>query len=500
MAKGTQAPATTAAPRGATPAPAKAAPVATKGATPAATTPAGPGSVPASPTTAKAPAAVPASPTTAAAPDPNTPVTRDMILGQLDGKLPGHTEGTAKLADAWLLEKINAETLASRIKEPGLWSKVVGAWSGHGAHDEAFVQEFGKNDPIAIQKFAELAAEKYYDGDLAAARKGFYSAVALQIAAAPTPRDRVFPILSAKRLPFTFKGKKIEANLMPDFVNRTHGVAALPRSMTTAGQLLLQDYTVRKISEKSGMRPERVRLKPELWQDFDTNKALRAALRDQSLQPLQVVDLSKKVSDYATWFSPEQAKVVPDGEAGYAELMTIGALQPEWYPDGTVQLNIKPDKAAGVAEARKPTAFDGLLSAVWVARNQQDQTYGVTGGGAREFLMTGVTWGEVAGATAQVPGDDFLTEIQRLSERFKKVDGVASTPGEEILRGKHDPTGRTRGMYQDMLGTTAKEANDPSKVSDQVAPGGGGTVAVGGTHDMNRLQTQTGALPGSHAP
>ncbi len=423
------------------------------------------------------------------------------MLSGINAAQPGYAEGAGKLADAWAAERITQTTYDERVKSGSLYTWIIGAWSNHGANDEAFVQDFGSKDPIAVQKFAELSSEQYYEDDIAAARSQFYRSVAQEIGTAPKPRDRVFPILSAKRIPFLFKGKKIDPAILPQFINRTHSAATLKDSLSTAGKLQVQNYVVRQVAAKRGISEDRVRAKADVMASFDEGKALLAGLRDGSLQPLQVVDRGRGLTapGRSTWFSPDQATVVPAGDTGFAELMKIGALQPEWYPEGTVSLNIQPDKASSVTEARKPTAFDGLLSALWVSRNQQDQTYGVTGGGAREFLMKGVTWGEVTSATAQIPSDAFMGELQRLADQFKSVDGQSTTPGEEILRGNLDPTGRTRSTYQNVFGATAQEANSPSKVAGQAAPEGGQVVAAGGSLDQGRLG-QTAALPGSHLP
>jgi hypothetical protein len=128
----------------------------------------------------------------------------------------------------------------------------------------------------------------------------------------------------------------------------------------------------------------------------------------------------------------------------------------------------------------KPTAFDGLMSALWCARNLGADDYGITGGGLGEFLEAGVKFSEVTLATAVIPSDDFLNDIKRVtSEVNKKVDD--STPTEELLRGNHKNTrvlntagttgsGGARDMYGQVIDRSTHEQQSPSP-TQPVAPG-----------------------------
>jgi hypothetical protein len=474
----------------------------------------GPGT--AAPSAAGATAAPPAS-TTAAPASTSTASERvpsGAILMAIGDKLPGYGEGNQKLADAWAAEGINQTTLQERTKAVHpLYTAMIAAWRGDGAQDESFVQQFGSEDPIAVQKFSEITAEQYYEEDLAAARSKFYGKVASAIAGGPTARSRVFPLMSANRFDFINKGRKIDRSVLPQFIHRTHSATGLGDVMSAAGKQRIEDYAIAKLAAQQGVPEATVRAKPDVIQEVALDKATLSALRDGSVQPLHIIDPAKPLvkPGRTTWFSPEQAKVVPAGDTGFSELMVIGALQPEWYPDGTIQVNIDQTKVSPIAAARKPTAFDGLLSALWVSRNQQDQTYGVTGGGAREFLMGNIQWGDVQSAQAQIPSDGFAAELQRLSERFKSAvvqvpqepgaptASVATTAGEEMLRGNLRPDGQAGPTYEAVFADSAKEAHQPSTVAGQVAPVGGQAATRGGTFDPARAQAPASVVAGAAA-
>lgn len=165
-------------------------------------------------------------------------------------------------------------------------------------------------------------------------------------------------------------------------------------------------------------------------------------------------------------------------------------------------LNIERTIAAGSRTLLKPTAFDGLMSALWTARNIGEDDYGVTGGGVGEFLEAGVTFAEVTSANAVIPDDDFLLDIQRVKSQVANVLGDSSTPTEERLRGNHEntsilnTTGRGTGgaldMYDQVTGRSTEEQNSPS--APPTAPGAarettsampaGPAAAPGGAYDM----------------
>ncbi len=169
--------------------------------------------------------------------------------------------------------------------------------------------------------------------------------------------------------------------------------------------------------------------------------------------------------------------------------MTLGALQPEWYQYGTVVLDID---MTGIATrvCRKPTAFDGLMSAVWVARNIGENDYGLTGGGAGEFLEANVPYANVTNFRAVIPSDAFQAALQALIAAAPKN----STVTEEALRNPGAPmTGDMSTLYGAVIDSTAAEQKTPGAAP--VVPGAatptprlgaqatGPAVASGGAYD-----------------
>jgi len=65
----------------------------------------------------------------------------------------------------------------------------------------------------------------------------------------------------------------------------------------------------------------------------------------------------------------------------------------------------------------KPTAYDGMQSGLWVARNQPGDTYGMTGGGAREYLAQNVPVDAIKSCRGVIPSDDFLGQVTSLQSR-----------------------------------------------------------------------------------
>lgn len=74
--------------------------------------------------------------------------------------------------------------------------------------------------------------------------------------------------------------------------------------------------------------------------------------------------------------------------------LALSSVQLALFADGNILFELAP-KAFDSATIRKPTAYDGMQSSHWVSRNAEGETYGVTGGGAREFLASGVAWSNV---------------------------------------------------------------------------------------------------------
>jgi hypothetical protein len=366
------------------------------------------------------------------------PPSAEQIARTLSSGLPGYEEGTAALGRKLAREQTaqaGVDALASN--RGALWSDAIAAWRKDATQDEAFVRQFGARDPIAVQKFADVEAEQYYDGSISAAKAGFYAKVASDIQAAETPRERIFSLLQQAAAPYKFQGQKVPEDQLAAMSRRTHGVGTLyTYALSPAGASIVDTWARTELAQAAGMTPAEAANAGLLPDDKAKLEALKHLLRTTYAGDAKsLAEPSASLARAETWYSPAEVSVRPaDPDLAFADMMTVGALQPEWYADGALDLTIEP---TGVRQARKPTAFDGMMSALWVSRNQPGQSYGVTGGGAREFLERGVTWAQVKSAVPVIPSDTWMAELARLNAAVK-----ASTPGssvgEELLRG-NDP-------------------------------------------------------------
>ncbi len=330
-------------------------------------------------------------------------------------------------------------------------------------------QTVGSPDPIAVQKFADIDGEAHLS-DAGLKDKFYLNLVTEMKKPSFTDRTRTYDAMKAAAPPaeFGFKGNPIPAERITPYSSRNQSVDKLYDINTVAADV---DAAIEQPLLAAHARPDTVATKK-------ADRALRLkayrhmiATRD----PLTTVDKGQPISKYAAWYAPGEISVPPgDNNTNYARMMRLGALQPEWYPNGTVVLNIERTLQAGARDIRKPTAFDGLMSVLWVSRNMGEDDYGVTGGGLGEFLEKGVTYNEVTSATAVIPSDDFLADIQRVTTQVNNAQ-PGSTPMEEVVRGNGSNTSilntspEVGGMYGNIAQRTQHEAQDPSAAP--AAPG-----------------------------
>lgn len=334
---------------------------------------------------------------------------------------------------------------------------------------KAATQTVGSPDPIAVQKFADIDGEAHLSD--ASLKDKFYQNLVTEMKKPSfTDRTRTYDAMKAAAPPaeFGFKGNPIPVERITPLSSRNQSVDKLYDINTIATEI---DTAIEQPLLAAHARPDTVATKK-------ADRALRLkayrhliATRD----PLTTVDKGQPISKYAAWYAPGEISVPPgDNNTNYARMMRLGALQPEWYPNGTVVLNIQRTLEAGARDIRKPTAFDGLMSVLWVSRNLGEDDYGVTGGGLGEFLEKGVTYNEVTSATAVIPTDDFLADIQRVTTQVNNAQ-PGSTPMEEVVRGNGANTSilntspEVGGMYGNIAHRTQLEAQSPSAAP--VAPG-----------------------------
>jgi len=340
------------------------------------------------------------------------------------------------------------------------------------APNASLIKTVATPDPIATQKFTDVDNEAHIDpahGDL---KKAFYDKVHAQIIATPTytDRSRSYDIQkNAAGRAFNCKGKKIPPDRISPFAARNHSVDKLYDLAKTARKTEIDTQIATEVTAAGGkagaiataQADEKVRI-----------KAYRHILAAGG-NPLTGIPGTTMITTWPTWYAPGEIRTggSPPNEE-FAKMMTLGALQPEWYPNGTCVLNIDRRISGATRELFKPTAFDGLMSALWTARNMSEDDYGVTGGGLGEFLEANIPFSDVTSAKAIIPSDDFLADIKRVTtEAEKKAPG--STPTEELLRGNDENvkilntagkegSGGAKDMYGQIIDRTKQEQATPS--------------------------------------
>lgn len=426
---------------------------------------------------------------------PTAPPSARQIDQTLSAGLPGYAEGTAALAQKLAREQTSQAGVDALAANRGaLWSDVVAAWRAAATQDERFVKQFGNSDPIAQQKFRDVDGERYYEGGIDAVKPGFYGAVAAEVQTAPIQRDRIFPLMQRAAGSYKFKGTKIPGDQLAAMSRRTHGVGTLySYALSARGASIVDTWARAELATAAGMTPVEAANAGLLPDDKAKLEALKHLLRTTYAGDAKgLAEPSASLARAETWYSPAEVTVRPaDPDMAFADMMTVGALQPEWYADGALDLTIEP---TGMREARKPTAFDGMMSALWVSRNQDDQTYGVTGGGAREFLERGVTWAAVKSAVPVIPSDTWMAELARLNAAVK-ASAPGSSVGEELLRGNDPGVAATAPAYEQVFDRSLEEAQAPTTVPGQSAPVGGAAMAPGGTFDTTRTPAPLHANP-----
>lgn len=366
---------------------------------------------------------------------------------------------------------------------------IINKWCAQGAEPQT-VKRFASNDPIAVQKFADVDAEAYLENP--SLKADYYKEMHSRIASGGVDRNRVYPVMKTVTYGgYTFQGRRVPAAEVSPFSSRNQSVAKMYEHMNAATKAVIDGLlhdAARRARIPAGdvaafVNDERRR-----------RRAFRHWLKTQA-KPHKAMVQGQRLSDYPTWYHPGSIQpTAPAGGLAYNQMMTLGALQPEWYPEGTATLNITKHNVAA-RELRKPTAFDGMASTLWVARNQPGQTYGVTGGGAGEFLEKDVTYGEVTAATVSIRSDDFVEEIQRLAADAETKN---SSVMEEALRGNAQGTSESTHLHQRIIDRTTREAHSPSDtalqpIAGSTTPRTGASVSpspqaatAGGTFDRSR--------------
>ncbi len=348
----------------------------------------------------------------------------------------------------------------------------------------AKIRTVGSLDPIAIQKFKDVDDEAHLDPAHAGLKAEFDKDLH-QVMIQPdfTDRSRTYPAmkLAIGYTKYVCKGAQISADRVSPHSSRNHPIHNLYGAISSTGTLATKAAI--KLKVEADLKSKT----PPMSQPAIDAAVLQAQVDEELLKTTFRHLLKEKGynSDWikptdtvnsrggAAWYGPGEIAVNPGAPVNqeFGRLMTLGALQPEWYPYGTAVLQItKVDQSA--RKLYKPTAFDGLMSALWTSRNIGAHDYGMTGGGLAEFLEFGITFADVKSASIIVPSDDFLANIQRVITQVAKL-GVDTSPGEELLRGKGgsnvrvlntvgNNNGGVKDMYNQVIGKSTAEQNGPS--------------------------------------
>jgi hypothetical protein len=342
------------------------------------------------------------------------------------------------------------------------------------APDKAKIQVVGSLDPVAVQKFSDIDNEQHLTDRSLIGR--FYNDLHPHLIKEEyTDRSRTYPLMKTAigYTDYVCKGTPVPASMVTRFSSRNYSLERMYEKATAATNLAIDTQIETELRNK-GASPAAIgpaKLKPE-----NRKRAYRHILAGHT-SPHSTVEPTAKLNPYndagEMWFSPGEITVdAGDPNTQFKKMMTLGALQPEWYAQGTVVLNIDATLRPRAREIYKPTAFDGLMSALWTARNNANEVYGLTGGGAAEFLERGIMYSDVASSKAVVPSDDFIDEMARIAAEVKAKAGGGASPTEEMLRGKNtgNPTGEVKQTMSAVTDRSKQEQNAPGAMPANATP------------------------------
>jgi len=274
------------------------------------------------------------------------------------------------------------------------------------------------------------------------------------------------------------KGRPIDRTKLEPLFHRTHSWRAFYDYIIDQGvaaTTFYADFRAKWMTDKPGVPPPPL---AEIQTKY--KKTIEAFVLSQG--PAAAKSMMKsgaKVTppNGGTWFSPSQVHV-DAGDAGFSQLMVIGALQPEWFGDGCVKMTISKDLLTlPENQMRKPTCLDGMQSALFVPRNTDD-TYGMTGGGFQEFLASAVPASAIVDMEFVVPSLQLQEEIQRIYQEYgnqgankgRDANGRLldnATPFDAMNRGQSPGmNAQAQNLYGAVDSRTKKEHSSPTATAD----------------------------------
>jgi len=416
-----------------------------------------------------------------AAPPPK--MTEPEAKSAIDAAATGVSDLSHEFAKTLAGTQTQDEFLAAHGDEGALKHDVIRAYLASG-DAKATTQAVGKDDPVAVQKFADIDNEQHLETDV---RPEFYGKLKAKMSEASfIDRTRTYDAMKAAAgYSYNFKGRPIPAERITPLSTRNQAVDGLFRNMNAATAALIDQRIANKIRDTNPAAPASVIATATA--DPAMRKKAYGNILKSGTDPLSTINTGAFITQgYGTWYHPGAIvpSLNPDPDVAYQDMMRLGALQPEWYPDGTVVLDIDMSGVAGRV-CRKPTAFDGLMSVLWVARNMSEDDYGLTGGGAGEFLEANVPYSAVKSARAVIPSDTFQADLQAMVA----AAGPNSTPTEELMRGNMGTSSdNMSSLYGGVLGSSANEQMNPgasptlpgaAQPTSGAAPGGPAAASGG---------------------
>jgi hypothetical protein len=317
----------------------------------------------------------------------------------------------------------------------------------------SFVKQACAGDKIAMQKIHDVEGEQdIQDVPPKTAAQRFFQEIATNINGdANLDVKHAYATAGFQQAASHFlrMGRKIDKSKIAGLCSRTVRIENWWKYNCTQDRFLKQADQV-----------TRGRLKGKEREDL-AYSLMRLELSENPGAALGTLDRSKPIqpSGMHGWFTDDKVKLESGKDAGFSQLMHIFALQPEVFAEGTVFIEIAPKGLEG--EVRKPTAYDGMQSSLWVPR--PGEIFGVTGGGLREFLADNVKGSAVQTATARVPSSGLAAEIKKYNADAMSATGSASAT-DVAVRGENagKQGGKGKATTQSVVATTQNERNHPS--------------------------------------
>jgi hypothetical protein len=317
----------------------------------------------------------------------------------------------------------------------------------------AFVKQACAGDKIAMQKIQDVEGERdIQDVAPKTASGAFFKMIADNInneANLDVKHAYSTAGFQQAAAPYLKMGHKIDKSKITGLCSRTVRIENWWKFNCNQAQFLKQADQVTKGKVKGKEREDLAYSLMKLELSENPGAALGTLDRSKPIQP----------SGMHGWFTDDKVKLEPGKDAGFSQLLHVFALQPEVFAEGTVFIEIAPKGLEG--DVRKPTAYDGMQSSLWVPR--PGDTFGVTGGGLREFLADSIKGSAVQTANARVPNSGLAAEIKKYNDDTKGATGSASATDASVRGEKGAKSGgKGKATTDSVVATTQHEREHPS--------------------------------------